>query len=134
MNPAKIEVRFADCDLMGHVNNAVYLSYFEQARMHCFQYILDEQWDWKENGIILVKNEVSYLKPVFLHDKPSIFVYLDEIGTKSFTLSYVMKVKDDVVAEGKSKLVCFDFTKNQSVEVYPTMKKALEQLPKLTKQ
>lgn len=126
LNPAKIEVRFADCDMMGHVNNAVYLSYFEQARMQYFSQIVGENWNWQKEGMILVKNEVEYLFPIFLNDKPEIIVKLVEIGTKSFTLAYHVFVKEKQVAKGFSKLVCFDFTINKSVEVFPKLKTALE--------
>lgn len=132
IKPAKIHVRFADCDMMGHVNNAVYLSYFEQARMHYFAQMVDENWDWKKNGIILVKNEVTYLKPILLHDEPLVCMQLKVIGRSSFTLVYVVKVKEVTVATGESKLVCFDFSSQQPVAVYPKMVEGLEQLDKIT--
>lgn len=131
MRPAKIQVRFADCDMMGHVNNAVYLSYFEQARMHYFGQMVDENWDWKKDGIILVKNEVTYLKPILLHDQPVIFVKLKAIGKSSFTLVYDVKVNEQTAATGESKLVCFDFTLQKPVAVYPKMVEGLEQLDKI---
>lgn len=130
MTPATIQVRFRDCDVMGHVNNAVYLSYFEQARMHYFQQMVGEEWDWKKNGIILVKNEVTYLKPILLADIPKIHVYLNEIGNKSFTLSYRVMVKDNLVSTGLSKLVCFDFFTQKSVELMPEMINGLNKLEK----
>ena len=40
--------RFNDCDLMGHVNNAIYLTYIEEARIFFFNQILERDWDWKE--------------------------------------------------------------------------------------
>ena len=131
MIPAKIQVRFRDCDVMGHVNNAVYLSYFEQARMHYFQQMVGEEWDWKKNGIILVKNEVTYLKPILLTDVPEIHVYLKEIGNKSFTLYYKVFVEKKVVSTGQSKLVCFDFQTQKTVEVNPEMSKGLNKLEKV---
>ena len=45
--PIKIQVRFSDLDTLGHVNNAVYLSYFEMARIAYFTPLLGENWDWK---------------------------------------------------------------------------------------
>jgi acyl-CoA thioester hydrolase len=57
IQPAKIQVRFADIDVMGHVNNAVYLSYFEMTRVHYFQELLGLTWDWKAHGVLLVRNE-----------------------------------------------------------------------------
>lgn len=130
IEPAKIQVRFADCDMMGHVNNAVYLSYFEQARMHYFSQMVGENWDWKKEGIVLVKNEVTYLKPILLHDIPEIYMKLKTIGRSSFTLFYVVTVDGCTVAEGESKLVCFDFISKHPVLVYPKMIEGLEQLEK----
>jgi acyl-CoA thioester hydrolase len=130
IEPAKIQVRFRDCDMMGHVNNAVYLSYFEQARMHYFEKLIGADWDYKNDGILLVKNEVEYLKPIVLHDTPEIIVYLVEIGEKSFTLGYEVKVNDEIRSKGISKLVCFDFQSQKSVQVYPRMKTAFQKTKK----
>lgn len=125
---AKIQVRFVDCDVMGHVNNAVYLSYFEMARMHYFQFMLGDAWDWKENGIILVKNEVTYLKPVLLHDKPEIRALAGKIGRTSVEMSYELYVNDVIYTTGVSKLVCFDFKTQQTVPVYEEMLKGFSKL------
>lgn len=130
ITPAKIQVRFRDCDMMGHVNNAVYLSYFEQARMHYFEQLIGADWDYKKDGILLVKNEVEYLKPILLHDTPEIIVFLVEIGEKSFTLGYEVKVNDELRSKGISKLVCFDFESQKSVKVYPGMKTAFQKIKK----
>ena len=48
IEPLSIQVRFSDIDAMGHVNNAVYLSYFELARVYYFEKIMNESWDWKK--------------------------------------------------------------------------------------
>ncbi len=128
INPATVTVRFRDCDLMGHVNNAVYLSYFEQARMHYFEQLIGKDWDYKKNGILLVKNEVTYLKPVLLYDQPEISLHLNAMGTKSITLDYRLTVDGDLRCTGSSKLVCFDFESQQTVPVYEEMKDAFEGL------
>jgi acyl-CoA thioester hydrolase len=132
ITPAKIQVRFADCDMMGHVNNAVYLSYFEQTRMHYFGQLLDDQWDWKKQGVILVKNEVTYLKPILLHNNVEIYAYLKAVGKTSFTLSYKVRANDVICALGASKVVCYDFYKQEPSPVYPEIVKALEQLERDT--
>jgi acyl-CoA thioester hydrolase len=59
--PARIHVRFSDLDILGHVNNSVYLSYFEIARVHYFGELLGTSWDWKTFTVVLVKNEIEYL-------------------------------------------------------------------------
>jgi acyl-CoA thioester hydrolase len=70
IKPAKIQVRFSDIDVMGHVNNAVYLSYFEMTRVHYFRELLGLEWDWKSHGILLVRNEIDYIKPILIQHVP----------------------------------------------------------------
>lgn len=128
LKPLKIQVRFRDCDMLGHVNNAVYLSYFEQTRMHYFAQLVGKDWDYQSQGIILVRNEIEYLKPIFLNDSPEIYLYLKEIGNKSFAFSYEIKVEEEVRTKGLSKLVCFDPKKNITVPVYPELITAFKKI------
>lgn len=131
IKPAKVTIRFRDCDLLGHVNNAVYLNYFEQARLHYFGKLLGTDWDYTTQGMVLVKNEVEYLKPVYLNEQfVEILLTLDEIGHKSFTLSYKVTVKDELRSTGKSTLVCIDGKTHKSVPVFTEFREALEQINK----
>ena len=45
--PLKIQVRFSDLDILGHVNNVTYLSYFEMARVYYFKELVGTKWDWQ---------------------------------------------------------------------------------------
>lgn len=126
--PAKIQVRFSDLDVMGHVNNAIYLSYFEYARVHYFGQLLGDKWDWNSNGVLLVRNEIDYIAPVLLNDTPVITIKTETIGTKSFTLSYEVKVNEKLVTTGKSTLVTFDGKQNKSIPIPEGMLDALAKL------
>lgn len=130
IKPAKIQVRFSDCDMMGHVNNAVYLSYFEMARIYYFGMLLGENRDWKREGVLLRKNEVEYLKPVLLHDCPEISLFLDYIGNKSFSLNYELKVNGELRTIGKSVLVCYNSIEKKSFEVSAELRGYLLRLKK----
>lgn len=130
IEPAKIQVRFSDCDMMGHVNNAVYLSYFEMARIYYFGMLLVKDRDWKKEGVLLRKNEVEYLKPVLLHDVPQISVYLENIGSKSFTVAYELRVDNELRTIGKSVLVCYNSIENKTFEVTEELRSALEKIRK----
>ena len=65
-----VEVWFRDLDAMGHVNNAVYLTYFEQARIHYWNSLLEglppEQREFRRFGFIIVRAEVDYVAPSWL--------------------------------------------------------------------
>lgn len=128
ISPAKIHVRLTDLDILGHVNNAIYLTYFEIARMHYFSELVGDHWNWMEEGVVLVKNEVEYLKPILLHDIPFVTVNLIQIGTKSFTLGYEITVKDEIVTKGSSTLVAFNSKKQCTIEIPEQMKNALQKL------
>ncbi|MFA5573619.1 MAG: thioesterase family protein [Brumimicrobium sp.] len=128
--PTKIKVRFRDCDMLGHVNNAVYLSYFEQARMDYFNQMLGKKWDYSTHGLILVKNEITYLKAIHLDGEVEISLHLVHIGNKSFTFGYKVMVNNTLCTTGKSTLVCYDFKKKKSVPIYPDFREAMEKLDK----
>jgi acyl-CoA thioester hydrolase len=125
---AKIQVRYADLDTMGHVNNTVYLSYFENARVHYFNELLGKDWDWSKHGVLVAKNEVNYFKPILLNDVPEIEILLESIGSKSITLAYEVKVNGEITTTGKSVLVCFDIKNQVSTAVSEDWKTALSKL------
>lgn len=124
----KLQVRFSDCDMMQHVNNAIYLNYFEEARIHYFRQMLGTEWDWKRNGVLLRYNELEYLKPVFLHEPVEIIVFLKHMGEKSFTLAYEVRVLNELRTTGSSVLVCFDAVNKCSIPIPHRMKEALNRL------
>lgn len=126
--PARIHVRFSDLDVLGHVNNAVYLSYFEIARVHYFKYLVGSDWNWKTGGVILARNEIEYYKPVLLTDEPYIEMHASRIGTKSFTLDYKLTVKGELYTTGSSVLVCFNSAENKTIDIPVDLRKALSHI------
>ena len=130
IEPLEIQLRFSDCDMMGHVNNACYLNYFEQARMHYFNQLVGVDWDWKSFGIILRKNTIEYLGPVVLGELPKVSIQVEAIGNKSFTLAYELRVNGELRTLGSSVIVCYNFKEGKTVPIYEQMRRALEELKK----
>ena len=126
--PVKIQVRFSDLDVLGHVNNNIYLSYFEIARVHYFGQMLGKKWDWTTNGVVLAKNSVEYLKPVLLNDEPNVTIFVEKIGAKSFALSYELHVNETLHTTGSSTLVCFNALENETILIPEVMKEELVKL------
>ncbi|RMG78866.1 MAG: acyl-CoA thioesterase [Bacteroidetes bacterium] len=129
-----IEVRFRDLDKFGHVNNAVYLTYAEQARLLFADDILGKEVDWKSKGLIVAKVECSYLVPVLLHDKIIVETSCTKIGNKSMELEFkIIKQKDKEyvkAAEGKTILVGYDYETNQSIPIPQEWRKKIEKFQK----
>lgn len=121
-----VQVRFADCDIAGHIHNAVYLHYFESGRMHFFISQLGNSWDWRAKGIILKKNTIVYNSPGQLLDQLSVEVACSHIGDTSFTLTYKIINENGVVrAEGESVLVCMDYVAGKIIPIPPVFRDIL---------
>ncbi|WP_051568500.1 acyl-CoA thioesterase [Crocinitomix catalasitica] len=127
MISTKIQLRFSDFDMGNHVHNAAYLQYFEIARIGFFTKSLGDDWDWKKNGIIIKKNTIEYLKPIFIDAQISVEVTCSQIGNKSFTLAYQVKDQNgDLKAFGESLVVCFDYIDNVTTTIPKTILNILE--------
>lgn len=125
-----IQIRFSDVDMARHVHNAVYLQWFELARMSLLRHVTPPVNDWRTEGLILARNEVDYLKPVHLSDTIEGEVWCSRIGTKSFELEYAIHRnngnKAGVCAKGKSVMVCFNFEKDESIAIPTDWREALQ--------
>jgi acyl-CoA thioester hydrolase len=122
-----LQIRFADCDIAGHIHNAVYLHYFESGRMQFFVSELEDNWDWKTQGIIVKKNEIEYQTPGQLTDTLRVQVSCIDIGNRSFTLSYIIiNEKDEIRAEGNSVLVCMDYTVKKTIHIPKALRDILK--------
>jgi acyl-CoA thioester hydrolase len=113
-------VRFRDLDAMGHVNNAVFATYLEQARIA----FLSPHGAQVED-MILARLEIDFRSPAELGETIEITVTPTRIGTKSFDLEYVVRAGDRVVAEAKTVLVAYDYTHARSVEIPQRWKEQL---------
>jgi len=126
---AHIQIRFCDTDLLGHINNANYLSYMEMARVSYFNEVLPKL-DWSGQGIILAKAEISYKAPLFFEDNLFIYTGVEQISGKSFWMRYRFIKKTEsgemLAAEGSTLMVCYDYRENHSIAVPEFWKKAIE--------
>ena len=114
----KLKTRWKDMDAFGHVNNAVFLSYIEDARITFFK-----RWNLydEKRSIIMASAKIDYLRQI---DHPSYLIVgerISRVGRKSFDIESAVFIKDetDAVATSMVTCVCFDYEKNESVSVYP---------------
>ena len=109
-------VRFRDLDPMGHVNNAVFLTYIESARV-AFLRSLGAAVTLEDMSIIVARIEIDFRAPVGFGDDVEISVHASRFGGKSFDLDHELRVDGMVVAEAKSVLVSYDYRKGEAVEL-----------------
>jgi acyl-CoA thioester hydrolase len=103
-----IEVRFADLDAYGHINNATYFTYLETARTKLF---LEKFIDLLNEGslLLVVRAECDYRKPIGLADRVVVSMTITRIGNSSFDIDYAIHNGNGVIfAMAKTVMVCFD--------------------------
>lgn len=114
-----ISIRFSDIDAVGHVNNAIYLTFFEDARFNYWKEAIN--WDFANTGVILGRSEINYLKPVTLHDQIACYVRVVRIGNSSFDMMHVLvRVTpngEEICTTGKTVCVCYNYKAKQSVPI-----------------
>jgi len=123
-----IDVRFRDLDALGHVNNAVFFTYFEEGRKNFF-YKYFQVSQPTGFGFILAHISCDYLKPIRLSDRLTLQITVGGIKNKSFTLNYKLVDRKDnslVFATGESIQVGYDYSLNKSVPVSPDFKEKLQ--------
>jgi acyl-CoA thioester hydrolase len=115
-------VRFRDCDSLGHVNNAVYLTYLEEARVDLRN---EFGFDWTQ--MILARCEIDFRDQVSVGEVVEVTMWPTRVGNKSFDLAYELKVGDRIVAEAKTVLVAFDYERGESVPLRDDWRKLLSE-------
>jgi acyl-CoA thioester hydrolase len=129
----RLRVRFSDCDPLGHVNNATYLTYLEQARI----VLWGKQLGWtsrraamggpRGEGFILARAEIDFRAQA--HDGDELEVRLALTGFGRSTATYEYEVVDltdhTVVAAAKTVQVWFDYDANKSVPISGELKVVL---------
>ncbi len=105
---------------MGHVNNAVYLTYMEQARFKHWRAL----WNYAEDrfpdpGVILARAECDYKSPARLGEAIEVRLSVAAIGRTSFQYEYEILSGEDgrLIANAKTVQVVYDYAKNTPVPV-----------------
>jgi acyl-CoA thioester hydrolase len=102
-----IDVRFRDIDALGHVNNAVYATYVEQARTRYFRDVLDV--DISQSSNVLASLSIDFQRPIELPDEDvTVTVDVADLGRSSATMTHEVRVGGAVAAEAEATLVSLD--------------------------
>jgi acyl-CoA thioester hydrolase len=124
-----IEVRYGDLDPQGHVNNAKYLTYFEQARI---AYWIDmgfftKDQSFMELGVILADVHIAYFEPIYFGQKIKVGVHVAKLGNKSMTweqnITDVESGKE--VAKGEIVIVAYNYREGKTISIPDNWRKKI---------
>ena len=126
-------VRFGDLDAMRHLNNVVFLRYFETARIAYIRTLMPEhdpsdpesgRW-----GLIFAECHINYRSPVYFDEEVAIECSIGEVRRSAFQVKFVMSAGERVAAEGYGWLVGFDYTAEKAAPLPENFRKVLEEQP-----
>ena len=115
-----IQVRYGDLDPQGHVNNARYLTYIEQARVAYLMHL--GLWDGRsfvDVGIIIADVKLTFLAPVLIYHSVQVGVRVSHLGNKSLTMEYMLEDAQtgQEFARSDSVLVTYDYASSSTISI-----------------
>jgi acyl-CoA thioester hydrolase len=127
----QIEVRFRDLDALGHVNNAVYLTYFEIARLHYWKNLFGNE-AFSRHTFVVVRAECNYHSPVHAGELLRLFAKVSELKRSSFVFEYqiVESQTARVVADGLTVQACFDPEANRAIPISGELRNSILEFEK----
>jgi acyl-CoA thioester hydrolase len=119
-----MEVQLRDIDRLNHVNNAVVVTYLQQARIE----YLDELVGYvdQETDVVVATQEMEYHHPIEWGDTVTIDVRVTDVGTSSVAVEYRVRVGETVCVTATTVLVAFDRDAQSSVSLPDHWREALQ--------
>ena len=124
MNPLELfrytyhlDIRYADVDVLGHVNNVRYFTYLETARVQYFADVIGWDGQWHTLSIILARTSCDFKLPLGYGDGLKVYVRTSRLGKKSFDMAYALVREPDeaLAATGVSTQVAYNYETQQSI-------------------
>jgi acyl-CoA thioester hydrolase len=123
-------VRFGDLDAMRHLNNVVFLRYFETARIAYLREIVPEHDpahpEQDDFGLIFAECHINYRSPVHFDEVVDVMCSIGNVRRSSFRVEFEMRVGSRLVAEGYGVLVGFDYVAQQAAQLPDALRETLE--------
>ncbi|MCL1631163.1 acyl-CoA thioesterase [Sporolactobacillus sp. CPB3-1] len=127
MITTKIPVRFVDCDGMGHVNNAVYYTYFEEGKREIFRWFTPSMnlKDWR---VIVASTHCDYIQEINYGEEITVYTWISTISRSSFDVEHAIAGPNgNWHARGRVTLIGYNYERKQVVPLSEEIKDILRQ-------
>ncbi len=103
------QMRFADIDSLGHVNNVRFLDYLEDARMAMLYLDPVRQGGRSHRGLVVARHEIDYRRPLTFRTEPvRVETWVTELSAAKFGLAYEIRDDAEIFVRARSVLVAYD--------------------------
>lgn len=81
-----VQMRFTDIDMLGHLNNNVYLTFMDLAKVEYFSHALPDGMDWRSINAVVVHIDVDFYAPSYFNETLEVWTTISSVSTHSFTM------------------------------------------------
>lgn len=121
----QINVRFSECDGLGHVNNTTYYVYMEEARVDLFSLFIPTL-DLNEWNLIVASTRCDYLQQVTFAETITVYTWLSRIGSSSMMIEHALQNADGLwVARGQAVMISYDYKDQQATPITSDVREIL---------
>lgn len=103
---ADMQLRMRDIDQMGHVNNAVYITYLEVARDEYVKSVVGESL--LDCGAVIANLDIDFLAPIGRGTDVTVAARVRELGTSSIRMDYEIRGDGETAATAETTIITFD--------------------------
>ncbi len=123
-----LQMRFNDIDMLGHLNNSVYLTFMDLAKARYFEEVLGGKLEWDKIGVVIVNINCNFCAPTFFDEQIEVETAVVAIGEKSLTIEQRIfsPASGQVKCDCRTIMSGFDMTTNTSAPILPEWIAAFE--------
>lgn len=124
----KIQQRFADSDILGHINNIHLQEYFDLGKMELYHTLLGDRIDWRGVNLVLVSIKTDMMRQTRLGDPIVVESRVESLGNKSMRVHQrlINTTDGEVNAECHTVVVCFDYATQRAIPFPDEWRKLIE--------
>ncbi|MBD5194314.1 MAG: acyl-CoA thioesterase [Bacteroides sp.] len=104
-----LQIRFNDIDILGHLNNTVYFSFYDTGKAWFFKSIFNGEINWRKVETVIANVDCAYVAPIYFGDEIEVRTRCMEIHEKSFRLQQIIIDRNGQLKScAETVMVCFD--------------------------
>ena len=123
-----LQIRFNDIDILGHLNNTVYFSFFDTGKAYFFKDLMGDEMDFRKVETVIANVDCAYVAPIYFGEKIEVRTRCSAIHDRSFRLQQVIieTGSGNLKAAAETVMVSFDARTQQSMPMPAHIRRALE--------
>ena len=114
-----VQMRFNDIDMLGHLNNSVYMEFMDLGKASYFKTVLPQRIDWKQINVVIVNINCDFFAPAYFHEPLEVMTAVTSVSERSFKLEQrIVNAKTgEVKCIGRTIMAGFDVKTAQSAPI-----------------